>query len=604
MNGYLGGSALLGALFLSVGAAAAQEQPIPLDTLHVTISSIASAEMATATRGVQVISGEQIRALPVRSVPEVLQWALGVDLMPRSPALVDVGLRGSSFEQVLVMVDGVRVSDAQTGHFDLDLAVPFEQVERIEILRGPASTLHGSDAVGGIINVVTRREGASRARVETGSFGTAGAAFAHTVSAGVTRVDLGADVRRSDGHRDGTDYDIGQGRLSVATPLGGRTLDAGVSWAGRNFGANGFYGSNPSWNEYEKTRAATASLALRAAPQARLAVEPVLSFRRHDDDFVLQRDDPSFYQNQHTTDQLGGKLAARYAASPGIRIAAGGEVFHDRLESSSLGDRAETRAGLLGELALGRIGSLTAVAGLRADWHETQGTFLSPSVSSAWWLVPALRIRASAGRALRTPTWTERYYRDPANEGNPELDPERSWSGEIGVDATPAAGLRAGVALFQREADDLIDWARAEGSSGVWQTRNVESARFRGLEAQVSLIDPLDTRWIAQGSWLSVSASTPAGIESKYALRPLTEQVSFGAERELPGGLGLSARALRARRVGEEAYFRADLRGTLEVSTVRVYVDVQNLGDARYLDIAQTEAPGRALLIGIDWRSR
>jgi vitamin B12 transporter len=595
--------ALLLALLVAPATAVSQERPITLDTVRVTISSIASAEMASATRGVQVISAEVIRDLPVRTVPEVLQWALGVDLMPRSPALVDVGLRGSSFEQVLVMVDGVRVSDAQTGHFDLNLAVPLDQVERIEVLRGPASTLHGADAVGGVINVVTRDGGASRARLETGTFGTAGLALAHTVPLGSARLDLGADLRRSDGHRAGTDYETGQGRVALAVPISRRTLDAAVGYAARDFGANGFYGSNPSWDEFEKTRATTATLALRGDPAAAWAIEPVLSFRRHDDDFVLRRDDPSYYRNQHTTDQLGGRVGARYAASSALRLATAAEAFTDRLESSSLGDRSEARAALLGEVAVGSVGAVTAVAGLRADWHEAQGTFLSPSVSAAWWPAGALRLRGSVGRALRTPTWTERYYRDPANEGNPDLDPERSWSAEVGVDATPAAGVRAGLALFQREADDLIDWARPAASTEIWRTRNVESATFRGVEANLAA-RLLGIDWLAQGSWLSVSSSAAEGAESKYALRPLVESVSLGAERRLPRGIALAVRALHARRAGEESYLRADARASLAIAAIRLHLDLQNIGDARYLDIAQVSAPGRSLLVGVEWSGR
>jgi iron complex outermembrane receptor protein len=594
---------LIPVLLAAPAAAAAQERPIPLDTVRVTISSLASAEMASATRGVQVISGEVIRALPVRTVPEALQWALGVDLMPRSPALVDVGLRGSSFEQVLVLVDGVRVSDAQTGHFDLNLAVPLDQVERIEVLRGPASTLHGADAVGGVINVVTRDGGASRVRLETGTFGTAGLALAHTLPLGSARLDLGADLRRSDGHRAGTDYETGQGRMALAVPIGGRTLDATAGYAARDFGANGFYGSNPSWDEFEKTRATTATLALRGDPAAPWAIEPVLSFRRHDDDFVLRRDDPSFYRNQHTTDQLGGRVGARYAASPALRLATAAEAFTDRLESTSLGDRSEGRAAILGEVAVGRVGAATAVAGLRADWHEAQGTFLSPSASAAWWPTGIVRLRGSVGRALRTPTWTERYYRDPANEGNPDLGPERSWSAEVGVDVTPAAGARVGLALFQREADDLIDWARAQATTDIWRTRNVESATFRGVEAQLAA-RLLAIDWQAQGSWLSISSSAEEGAESKYALRPLVETVSLGAERRLPGGFAVALRGMHARRAGEEAYLRADARGSLTLSSIRLHLDLQNIGDTRYLDIAQVPAAGRSLLVGLEWSGR
>lgn len=582
--------------------AAAQQTPIPLDTVRVTIASMASAEMATSTRSVEILTAEQLRALPVSSVADALQWVMAVDVMPRSPALVDIGMRGSTFEQVLVMVDGVRVSDSQTGHFDLDLAVPLDQIERIEILRGPAATLHGADAVGGVINVVTRNGGESQVQLETGSFGTVGATLAHTLPAGWGRFDLGVDLRRSDGHRSGTDFETAQTRAALTAPVGDRTLSAAVAWAVRDFGANGFYGSNPSWDEFEKTRATTASISLGPAPNARFSLEPVLSYRRHDDNFVLRRDDPSYYQNQHTTDQFGGRLTARYQAGRWLRLAAGGEAQHDRLESESLGDREEDRAALLTELAAGQVGLLTATAGARLDWHERHGSFLSPSVALAWWPVAEVRLRGSLGRALRTPTWTERYYRDPANEGSPDLSPERSWSGELGADATLATGLRVGFAVFERRADDLIDWARALGSDEVWRTRNVESARFRGLEAELTWIDGLGTRWAAHGSWLSVRSTTPELVESKYALRPLTENVTVGADRPVGDGLGIGLRATRARRVGEEAYIRADARAWYEHARFRLYVDLHNLGDANYLDVAQTRAPGRALTVGLEWR--
>src|SRR5690606_18838945 len=147
----------------------------------------------------------------------------------------------------------------------------------------------------------------------------------------------------------------------------------------------------------------------------RWAIDPVLSFRRHRDDFVLDRNDPSYYQNLHTTEQLGGKVTGRFSPRDALRVAAGAELYRDRLESTTLGDRSEDRAALLAEVAAGRVGQLTATAGARVDWHERHASFVSPSASVAWWPLADLRLRGSVGRALRTPTWTERYYRDPAN---------------------------------------------------------------------------------------------------------------------------------------------------------------------------------------------
>jgi iron complex outermembrane receptor protein len=581
---------------------AAQQRAVLVDTLRVSAASRASGELAAETRGVEVITAEAIRRLPARTVADVLRWAFGVDLMPRSPALTDVALRGSSFEQVLVLVDGVRVSDAQTGHFDLNLAVPLDQVARIEVLRGPASTLHGADAVGGVINVVTRHRGRGlHASAQTGSHRTAALALSQALSAGVLRADLAGDYQRSDGHRPGTDYRVGQLRAAAEAPLGAQTLHADVAYAARDFGANGFYGS---YDSYEETRTTTASLAWRGAPSARFALEPVLSLRRNGDDYILEREDPEYYHNQHATWQLGGALTGRYALSPLVRLAGGAEYYVDRLRSRTLGDRSERRAAVLAEVAAGEVGRATATVGLRADRYEGRGTFLSPSLAAAWWPAAALRLRASAGRAFRAPTWTERYYRDPANVGDPDLRPERAWTAEAGADAYPLPGVRVGAAAFVRDAEELIDWARPSGEpTAPWRTRNVQEARYRGLEVEAELQRLLGVRWVARGNWLSVHSTAVAGFTSKYALRPLVEQLSLSADRDFAAGFTLGVHALRARRVGEDAYLRVDARASYAWRAARLFLDVQNAGDADYPDITGLRAPGRGLYAGVEWRA-
>ena len=599
------GALVAGAMMLWTGTvAAAQEGPVSLDTVRVTVASIASPGLTASTRGVQVVTAAEISRLPASTVADVLQWTMGVDVMPRSPALVDVGMRGSTFEQVLVLVDGVRVSDAQTGHFDLNLAVPLDRVERIEVLRGAASALHGSDAVGGVINIVTGRGAGTRVRLQGGSFGAVDAGVSHAGALGSARYAAGADLSRSDGHRPGTDYEVLQGRLSLQALLGERTVELAMARAQRDFGARGFYGSNPDWDEYEETRTTTATLTLRAPAAAAIALEPTLSFRRNGDDFLLMRDDPAFYRNVHTTDQLGGQLIARWAAAPMLRLAGGAELYHDKLESTGLGDRQEIRGAVLTEAAAGRAGGLTASAGARLDWHERHGAFVSPSLSAGWWPLSQVRLRGSVTRALRTPTWTERYYRDPANEGDPDLDPERSWSTEIGVDLEPTPGARLGVATFQRNSSGLIDWARPAGEDGVWVTSNVDRARFRGVEAHASIVDPTGGRWSLEGSWLSVRSSTPDGVESKYALRPLVENLTAGIDRPLGERLGLTLRGTRARRAGEAAYLRIDGRAALRLDAVGLHLDLRNVTDSGYLDVTRTPSAGRSVAVGLEWSPR
>jgi vitamin B12 transporter len=583
-----------------------------LDTVRVEVGSRASATLPTQTRGVEVIGAETLARLPVRSVGEALDWALGLDVMPRSPAQADVAVRGSSFEQVLVLIDGVRVSDPQTGHFHLNLAVPLAQVERIEVLRGVASALYGSDAVGGVINIVTRRGPAADVslRGERGSFGTSALAAAARAG-GRLRLDVAGDLQQSNGHRPGTDYRIMQGRLAVEAPLAGRTLRAHAAHAARDFGADGFYAAFPS---YEETRTTTAGFAWLAAPGARGGVDVRASHRVHDDDFVLRREDPAFYRNLHTSTQTGGEVVGRLPLTSALQLAGGAEAFREALRSTNLGDREEHRAGVYGEAAV-RPGRTTMLsAGLRSDWHSAYGHFAAPSLAGAWWPLGALRVRASLGRAFRAPTWTERYYRDPQNVGTPDLAPERAWSGEAGVEYMPLPGTRVGVAGWVRRADGLIDWARMPGSDEPWRTRNVGSARFHGLEADAEAT-LLGLGWTAQAAWLRFETEDAEGLTSKYALRPLTHTLSLGAGRTLPLGMDATVRGRYARRAGTaldasasgcvvgaaERSFEVDARIVRRIRRANLFADVRNALDRHSCDIAARPAPGRALSLGVQW---
>ena len=200
--------------------ALAQGRPAhPLDTVRVTSRS--DAELATSTRSVEVITRADLERRAARSLSDILAVALGTDAQQRSPAQADLGLRGSTYNQVVVLVDGVRVSDVQSGHYALDLAVPVGTIERIEILRGTGSALYGSDAIGGVVNIVTRRDTSfTELSTRGGSFGGVNGRVALGTASRGTSLQLGADMDRSDGHRDGTDYRITQVRGTAERPVG------------------------------------------------------------------------------------------------------------------------------------------------------------------------------------------------------------------------------------------------------------------------------------------------------------------------------------------------------------------------------------------------
>jgi outer membrane cobalamin receptor len=579
----------------------AQERPIPLDTLEVQVGSRVSSRLPVLTRSVQVLGREEIDLLPVRTIAGLLEWATGVEILSRSAAQSDLSLRGAGFEQVVLLVDGVRMSDPQTGHHNLNLTVPLDRVERVEILRGPASSLHGADAVGGVVNVVTRQGGGGpRGRVEGGSWGTArlSASMGATGHGGAS-FQGGGELGRSHGHREGTDHEMALMHAAAALPLGGGSLSASVGLARRDFGAQDFYAPYPS---FERTRTYTGSLRWAGGGSAEVELEGGASFRHHTDDFTLIRDAPEVYRNRHASTQAGGDALARWTAARSVDLALGGEAFLDRLRSNALGDRVESRGAVFGEAALGwnDVGALAL--GVRGDWNESFGTFVSPSLSGSWRVGAAFRARASAGRSFRAPTWTERYYKDPVNVGREDLEPERAWSGEVGADVFPGSALRISLTGFVRRAEGLIDWARPEGAGPEhpWETRNVARAVFRGIEADVTAPGPWGVGITAGAALLSLRSEEARGYRSKYALRPLREQFTLGMERGLAGRVSVGVHALRGKRAGEEPFHRLDLRASVRQGAVRLYLDAVNLLDASYPDVTGARAPGRALFLGLE----
>lgn len=583
----------------------AQERAATLDTVRVTVGSRTAPALARTARSVDVITRDELARAPGQRLVDVLATRMGVDVTQRSAASADLAVRGGSFEQVLVLVDGVRVSDQQSGHFDLDLAVPFGLVERIEILRGTGSTLYGADAVGGVVNIVTRQgSGGGSGALRAGSFGTVGAALAGAVTPGRARVYGGADVERSDGHRAGTDYQVVQLRGGVRHPAAGGALRAEVGVGRRDFGAADFYGPYPS---YEETRSGTGLLGWDGPVRGAWTLQATATARRHDDEFTLRRADPAFYQNTHRSWQLGGEVVARHApAAGGPGVAVGASWDDLRLTSERLGGRRERRSAVFAEATVQRAGGASANGGVRVDWSSEHGVFASPTVGAVLPVGRALALRASAARGFRAPTWTERHYRDPANEGTPTLAPETFWAGELGLRAAPAATVRLDVALWARRAEELIDWARPRGAPATtpWRTLNVERATFRGVELEARAFGWLGADWRAFASGTDVDAAAVGEFEGKYALRPLVR--TLGAEASVPLGerVRVTVVGREARRVGEPGHVLADLRAEYVVRGVRFGVDALNLGGAGYRDAAAMPAAGRALHVSVRWDGR
>jgi outer membrane cobalamin receptor len=554
-------------------------------------------DLGSVTRTLTVMTRDQIDALPVHSIADVLRLASSIDVRARGTRGVqtDFALRGATFGQMLVLVDGVRLNDAQSGHHNGDIPVPLDLVERIEILYGPGSSLFGTDAVGGTVNIVTRRESNESLSLEGGSFGLAAARAQADLIRGGIHESGGVSFDRSDGFMYDRDFKtaILRSRTSFGTQSG-----VSVSYLWKEFGANNFYGGNAPSREWTNQTLVAADH--RVGDIAGWSIDGKASYRTHGDRFVFNQLQPALSDNRHRTHAVllsasGSRSVARGSLTLGIE---GGE---DWIRSSNLGDHATSRISGYGEWRQ-EVGSGVQLQGLlRVDGYDEFGTSWNPSLGAGWWATSSVRLRGSIARAFRVPTFTERYYSDPANLAREDVGPERAWAGEGGLDVLLGAGWLVQAGVFARQDHDVIDWLRAT-TTDRWQTYNVHDVSTRGVEVGVHKTLRSGAFLQVQYTGIDVEAATIDQL-SKYVLDYAPQSVTAGALIPLPAGFRVAPRLeyrRRSRTTGTSDYVLLDTRVRKRISrTLDVFVDGTNLFDVTYQEIAGVAMPGAAVSISL-----
>ncbi len=566
------------------------------ETLVVT-GSAEPAPLRELGRSLDVVTRQRIAALAARTLADALRLASGLDVSARGDGGVqaDFSLRGAAFGQTLVLVDGVRLNDPQTGHHNGDIPVPLDEVERIEVLQGPGSSLYGADAFGGVVQVITRDGGPRLAgRLAGGSFGYAEAALTGRAKGERTSASLALGARRSDGFVADRDFRVLEARARVAT---GRNTRFTLSHLDKEFGALGFYGRSADGPapSREWTRQSLASFDHSFSAGERLAGSVLTFARLHSDHFLFDRRNPALSDNRHESRALGLGLRLHRTLGRLGRVSAGGEAGADWVRSTSLGDRGYGRASLFAE-AEGRLGGVVARPGLRFDAYGRFGSALSPSFAAIAALHPRLRWRASVGRAFRVPTFTELYYRDPNHQAASELRPETAWGADTGLDLDLGRGASARLTAFGRWESDVIDWVRPSPTER-WHTENVRELRTRGLETSLHRrLGPVEAQ--ARYTWLE-SRAPQLALESKYALDFSRHAFGIDLRAGLPGGLQVAPSAEYRRKADGREWWLLDLRLTRVLGRFELYADGRNLTSARHEEVRGVEMPGRSFGLGV-----
>lgn len=572
-------------------ASVVAQQPTVKETVVVT-ATVAPESLLNVGRTLVLVTGEELRRLPIVSVSDVLRLVSSVDVRSRGARGIqsDLSVRGAGFGQALVLVNGVRLNDAQSGHHNSDFPVPLEEIDRVEVLLGGSSSLHGADATGGTVNVITRSGGRRLlADVSAGEHGLVEtSATAGVVRAGIEHVLSGA-FNRSSGFMPARDHHVKLARYQ-ATFWRNTTATLGV--IDKEFGANGFYGPAPS---REWTDQLLGSVQHRFARANRWHATADASYRTHGDHFIYDERNPSLSESRHRTHALASNVRWHGTASQRTQVSVVASGGHDTIASTNLGDHAFSRGSVAAEVRQTVGSRIVLHPGLRVDTYSRFGSSWSPSMSVSGWTSDHVRLRASAGHTFRVPTFTELFYTDPNHHGAGELSPETAWSADAGADLFRGSWT-AGASFFTRWEDNVIDWVRPSAAVR-WRTANIRSVNTQGLET--SLQRRLDARGQVrlQYSWLTSDA--PAlDLLSKYVLDYARHSIAASGSSEWRG-FRLGARADWKRRIDRRSYWTVDTQAARAIRRTEFYVQITNLFNQNYQEIRGVEMPGRWLKVGV-----
>jgi outer membrane cobalamin receptor len=596
-------------------------RPYTADSIRVT-TTVEPLPLAESDRSVEEISPREMPA-GTDSVVGLLRSDASLDVQARAAEGVqaDLSLRGTTFEQSLILVNGLRVNDPETGHLNLDIAIPLDAVTRVDILHGSGSTFYGSDAIGGAVNLLTGAPDAGWGVVARSGAGNYGSLEEHLRAAYVAprfQEQLTGSRDTSDGFIADRNYSSNALASETWVKWKPGTTDILLAGSDRPYGANLFYGPYDSW---ERTKGWFASIQQELGPQMAAS----FGYRRHSDMFVLFEGQPSVYENNHITTSYEGALRRADSLGANTTISYGleedGESIHSfnytaAVLGYALGVHARNEGAGYANLSLRALGRFSLSMGAREEVLSGGTQVFSPSVAGAFMAAKTLRLRGAVGHGFRLPTYVDLYYSDPSTIGNPNLKPESSWSYEGGLDWTPANGRLTLTAVGSRlQEQNAIDYSKMQLATPAltfaepWQAVNIQNLNLSGAEASVQL--HVSATQQVQLSYTAVRAgSPPEGIISEYAYNYAAQNAIFGWSGLVPGKWGKQITAHTqvnvVQRTGQTAYPLWDVEASRNRGRIRPYLKLLNLSNTGYQEIMDVPLQGRTIMGGMEfyWRHK
>ena len=639
----------------------AQEMQSSFDTIQVSSSRI-PLTIAETGRNITVLESVDIQQMSFTSIDDLLQFIPGIEVQSRNAfgAQGDITMRGATFTQVLILIDGLKLNDPLTAHFNSNIPVTPAEIYRIEVLRGAAAAMYGADAVGGVIHIQTKAF-AKNLSDETEISGTlnygehalinarqgfaikkdklyVGGGFSmnqsdgETISERVIPLSVNASGDTTQGYSLeafdnffdlktiglGFSYDFGKGFV-----LRGRT-----AYDYRDFSARYFYTTSTFDKSVETTRHWWNQIQLSKTGN-KSTTDLNIGYKNNTDLFIFSPDFPS--TNSHTSEYFNSQINHLQIINEQLSLKFGVQVDQRKIESNDRGNHKDWHAGVYAMGVYRPTAQLNLTGSIRLDYDENYDLEFSPQLNVSY-VLPSIVLRASVGKSIRAADYTERFVSfdienlTPGRSlGNPDLVAENSWSEEIGIDYNINSNFQIKATGFLRQSSNLIDYIQTNESNIPNNTKlrdganyffasNITDVTTKGFEVEAWYKNQINerTRILVSVGYTYLNTSNEEEVISVYisshAGDLFTTNAIFLAGRFELGINGL----YKTRNARAAAAIDANLENSYTVWNGRVgfqllenfglNFQIHNILDKEYQDILGAPMPGRWMMGGLKFQ--
>ena len=600
MNFYL----RISLLFFSISVLS---QSVDLDEVVVSESKI-DIPFSKKYRSVEVIDSKSIIESGVNNVVDLLQQVSGIDLRRRGVAgtQADLYIRGGGFDQTLLLIDGMKMDDIQTGHHTLNLLLPIQLIERIEIIKGPASRIFGQNAFNGAINIVTKTLPKSDKKlfevmISNPTFGSF-KQFGFLINSRLLlkekfNAQLTFSRSKSDGYRYNTDYsnDFFFFKSEIKTKKNPINITSGFTE--KKFGANGFYASPSAVDQYEETQSSFIGIST-VFDSEKLLIRPKLYWRRGQDEYIYIRNNPSVYRNLHITNKiyLDFSFSKLFDSS---RLNFGIDLSSSSISSNNLGKHNRFTSSLYADYTFkSKDNKLSFSPGFSVSNFSDMSTHFFPGIDIGFNLSEKINLYANYGKTYRIPTYTDLYYSDRNTIGNPNLNPEHAITNEIGIKYSNE-NIDISSSYFLRKSSNIIDYVK-QSEQDKWEATNIRNLDTNGFDFNFLFkISPNNSLRLGYTYLFDKSYVSEVNY-SRYAINSLRHQLTTRLALKYSNKIThtlINRFGERSNNVSHIVY-DSNLKYQLSNNSY-FFINVNNIFNEEYYEANLVPMPGRNFLIGV-----